>query len=101
MYHHSVIVVLVWSWLQARWTIHLVGLLLNTLVHVFMYYYFSLAALGVKVWWKKVRVFFFFPIICKINQVSLTYPLLLVSYHRAVDPICDRVLFHFCMVRFG
>lgn len=54
MYHHSVIVLLVWSWLESRWTTHLVGVLLNTLVHIFMYYYFSLAALGYTVWWKKV-----------------------------------------------
>ena len=27
--------------------------LINTLVHVFMYYYFAIAALGKTVWWKK------------------------------------------------
>ena len=32
-----------------------IGIVLNTLVHVFMYYYFSLAALGKTVWWKSVR----------------------------------------------
>ena len=32
-----------------------IGLLANTVVHVFMYYYFALSALGINVWWKKVR----------------------------------------------
>lgn len=52
MYHHFIIVLLCWSWLEDGWTLHWVGITLNTLVHVFMYYYFSLAALGYSVWWK-------------------------------------------------
>ena len=83
MYHHTVIVLLCWSWLEAGWPLHWyplalrcssmcftptmlppgslissalcrIGVMLNTLVHVFMYYYFSLAALGGTVWWKSV-----------------------------------------------
>ena len=69
MYHHTIIVVLCWSWLYAGWSLHWcgsakarpaadarrIGLLANTVVHVFMYYYFALSALGINVWWKKVR----------------------------------------------
>ena len=53
MYHHSVIVLLCYAWLHSQWTVHVVGVFLNTLVHVFMYYYFALAAVGKQVWWKK------------------------------------------------
>lgn len=54
MYHHSVVVLLVWSWLDAGWTIHWWGVLANTLVHIWMYYYFAQTALGYKPWWKAV-----------------------------------------------
>ncbi len=33
--------------------LHWVAVVANATVHVFMYYYFSLSALGVNVWWKK------------------------------------------------
>ena len=54
MYHHSIIIVLCYVWLDSAWPLHWWVVLANTLVHVFMYYYFSLAALGRSVWWKKV-----------------------------------------------
>ena len=55
MYHHTIIVLLCYSWLEASWSLHWWALVVNTLVHQFMYYYFSLSALGYNVWWKKVK----------------------------------------------
>jgi fatty acid elongase 3 len=52
-YHHSVIVGLCWIWLENGWSVCWWGIWCNSLVHVFMYYYFSISALGRSVWWKK------------------------------------------------
>ena len=54
MYHHFIVVILCWVLLDSGWPLHWVAVVANTTVHVFMYYYFSLSALGVNVWWKKV-----------------------------------------------
>eukprot|EP00730_Choanoeca_flexa_P014069 TRINITY_DN6015_c0_g1_i1.p1 TRINITY_DN6015_c0_g1~~TRINITY_DN6015_c0_g1_i1.p1 ORF type:complete len:327 (+),score=64.22 TRINITY_DN6015_c0_g1_i1:59-982(+) len=53
MYHHSSIVFLCWSWLEARWSLAWYGMFFNTLVHTFMYYYFKCQAKGIRVWWKQ------------------------------------------------
>eukprot|EP00053_Salpingoeca_punica_P019621 m.200177 g.200177 ORF g.200177 m.200177 type:complete len:303 (+) comp17691_c0_seq1:14-922(+) len=53
MYHHGIIIVLTWTWMEGGWTTQWWGAVCNTLVHVFMYYYFALAAMGKTVWWKK------------------------------------------------
>eukprot|EP01046_Picozoa_sp_COSAG06_P001728 COSAG06_NODE_58_length_27483_cov_37.992989_11_plen_334_part_00 len=53
MYHHASIVMLCWSWLQGGWTLHWYGMVCNTTVHTFMYYYFAQQTLKRRVWWKK------------------------------------------------
>jgi fatty acid elongase 3 len=53
MYHHASIVMLCWSWLQGGWTLHWYGMVCNTTVHTFMYYYFAMQTLKKEVWWKK------------------------------------------------
>jgi fatty acid elongase 3 len=53
MYHHASIVMLCWSWLNGGWTLHWYGMVCNTTVHTFMYYYFAQQTLKRRVWWKK------------------------------------------------
>eukprot|EP00049_Salpingoeca_infusionum_P019205 m.360780 g.360780 ORF g.360780 m.360780 type:complete len:311 (-) comp19164_c0_seq1:256-1188(-) len=53
MYHHGIVAFLVWTWMEADWLLAWLGLIANTLVHTFMYYYFGCQALGIKIWWKK------------------------------------------------
>jgi len=42
-----------WIWINANYTIAWWGVTTNTLVHVFMYYYYFVSTLNVHPWWKK------------------------------------------------
>jgi len=53
VYHHSIIVVLSWSWLQGDWPLCWWGIAFNTLIHIIMYYYYAASIWGYKFWWKK------------------------------------------------
>ncbi|KAI9332286.1 GNS1/SUR4 family-domain-containing protein [Zopfochytrium polystomum] len=52
-YHHAIVILMVWSWLEFGVTFSSLGMLANTLVHVFMYYYYYASSLGQNVWFKK------------------------------------------------
>jgi len=53
VYHHWVTMLLVWICLETAIPVQWSAQILNTLVHVFMYYYYSMATLKINVWWKK------------------------------------------------
>ncbi|KNC48302.1 GNS1/SUR4 family protein [Thecamonas trahens ATCC 50062] len=54
VYHHCVVIAMVWMWLQGGSVLAFgLGAGFNTLVHVFMYYYYMQRSLGNKVWFKK------------------------------------------------
>jgi len=53
VYHHCVIVILSWSWLQGEWPLCWWGIAFNTLIHVIMYYYYAASIWGYKPWWKR------------------------------------------------
>jgi len=53
VYHHWVTMLLVWLCLECAIPIQWSAQILNTLVHVFMYYYYSMATLKIRVWWKR------------------------------------------------
>jgi fatty acid elongase 3 len=53
-YHHSIVILLTWSWMDGKLSFGVFGLLLNTLVHVFMYWYYFAASLGWNVWFKVI-----------------------------------------------
>ena len=46
VYHHAVVLLMAWSWLEYRQTLQFGGLLFNTAVHVLMYYYYFRRVLG-------------------------------------------------------
>ena len=52
-FHHVSVMYLVWSWMDSGYTQSWVGVALNTCVHVFMYYYFSVATFGHRPWWRR------------------------------------------------
>ncbi|KAF2074078.1 hypothetical protein CYY_004607 [Polysphondylium violaceum] len=54
IWHHSIVVLIVWTWLPEGVAYGSVGLFANTLVHIFMYYYFFRTSLNpsVRIWWK-------------------------------------------------
>ncbi|EKX51520.1 hypothetical protein GUITHDRAFT_66090 [Guillardia theta CCMP2712] len=51
-YHHAATLFLCWIQLDQHSTVQWVPITINLLVHVFMYYYYTLAALKIPVWWK-------------------------------------------------
>lgn len=54
VWHHASIGPLSLSWLIGDWPLSWIGALLNTVIHVFMYYYYFASALyGFNPWWKK------------------------------------------------
>lgn len=53
VYHHAIMLYISWIWIGANYTVAWWGVMTNTLVHVFMYYYYFVATLGVHPWWKR------------------------------------------------
>ncbi|PIN15241.1 Fatty acyl-CoA elongase/Polyunsaturated fatty acid specific elongation enzyme [Handroanthus impetiginosus] len=54
VYHHAMVLVMCYLWLAAPQTLFPVGLVTNSAVHVLMYSYYLLAALGFRPRWKKL-----------------------------------------------
>lgn len=52
-YHHAIVIAMTWSWLHYTINFACLGMLANTLVHIFMYYYYFCSSLGYSVWYKK------------------------------------------------
>jgi len=52
-YHHSATLWLTYTQIAGRSTVQWIPITLNLAVHVLMYYYFFMTALGRQVWWKK------------------------------------------------
>jgi hypothetical protein len=51
-YHHGLVLLMSWMWLEHAPSLRFVGLLFNALVHVVMYYYFYLKSRNIEPWWK-------------------------------------------------
>lgn len=52
-YHHAATLVLTWVQLNEHSGCQWVPIVINLWVHVFMYYYYAMSALRIRVWWKK------------------------------------------------
>jgi len=52
VYHHAVVLLMAWCWVEYVQSLSFIGLLFNTSVHVVMYYYYFRRVLGWPVWWK-------------------------------------------------
>jgi len=52
-YHHAATLVLTWSQLREHSTVQWMPIGINLFVHIVMYYYYAVSAVGIRVWWKK------------------------------------------------
>ena len=53
VYHHSATLFLCWTQMYYESCMQWVLIVINLLIHVFMYYYYAATAHGIKVWWKE------------------------------------------------
>ncbi|KAL3634288.1 hypothetical protein CASFOL_021342 [Castilleja foliolosa] len=67
VYHHAAVVVMCYMWLAAAQTLFPVGLITNSAVHVVMYAYYLLSALGFRPPWKRAVTD------CQITQFLFGY----------------------------
>ena len=65
-------IIMVWFWIEYKYTLVWWGMLCNTFVHTLMYYYYwiTLVYPGIKIWWKKyltqLQIFQFFSVFVMI-----------------------------------
>jgi hypothetical protein len=52
-YHHALVLVMSWAWLEYSPSLRYGGLLFNVFVHVIMYYYFYLKSINIEPSWKR------------------------------------------------
>jgi len=53
VYHHAATLVLCWSQMRAQSCLQWAVIIINLFVHIVMYLYYALHALGIDVWWKR------------------------------------------------
>ena len=53
IYHHAATLVLCWSQMWAQSCIQWLPIVINLMVHIIMYAYYTLHALGQDIWWKR------------------------------------------------
>ncbi|KAK9823087.1 hypothetical protein WJX72_000106 [[Myrmecia] bisecta] len=54
VFHHSVVVPMAFLWLEAAQSLQQIALLINTGIHVVMYYYYFLCSIDIRPSWKKL-----------------------------------------------
>ena len=52
VFHHAVVLFMVYFWMDQQQSLQFIGLLFNTAVHVVMYCYYTMRAYGITPWWK-------------------------------------------------
>lgn len=52
-YHHGATLILTWNQMMEHSAPQWVPIVINLWVHVIMYYYYAMAALRIRIWWKK------------------------------------------------
>ncbi|ESQ49396.1 hypothetical protein EUTSA_v10021249mg [Eutrema salsugineum] len=67
VYHHATVVVMCYLWLRTRQSMFPVGLVMNSTVHVIMYGYYFLCAVGYRPTWKRLVTD------CQIVQFILSF----------------------------
>ncbi|XP_055823900.1 elongation of fatty acids protein 3-like [Solanum dulcamara] len=87
VYHHTIVTVLAYIGLQFSQSMLGVALIVNASIHVLMYAYYFLSAIGKKPWWKKVVTN------CQIVQFMIGFLLsaLMLYYHFTTEFGCTGV----------
>eukprot|EP01118_Nematostelium_gracile_P018555 TRINITY_DN826_c0_g1_i4.p1 TRINITY_DN826_c0_g1~~TRINITY_DN826_c0_g1_i4.p1 ORF type:complete len:187 (+),score=15.11 TRINITY_DN826_c0_g1_i4:109-669(+) len=78
VYHHAIVIAMVWLWIDRRLVYTWVGMQFNTAIHVLMYYYYACSSLGIEIWWKKYITQI--QIIQFISSFILSFPYIYYSY---------------------
>lgn len=52
VYHHCIVALMVWLWIDQKLIFASLGVCFNTFVHVIMYYFYYVSIMGQRVWWK-------------------------------------------------
>jgi len=58
VYHHCITIVLIWAMLRYQVAVTWISTVANVTVHIPMYYYYGISAMGKTVWWKKYITMF-------------------------------------------
>lgn len=73
VYHHSLVIIMSWAWINSQAAPQFLGIILNTAVHVVMYYYFYLKSQGITPKWKNyVTSFQIIQFICSVIIIGIT-----------------------------
>ncbi|KAJ4717053.1 elongation of fatty acids protein 3-like [Melia azedarach] len=77
VYHHATVVVMCYLWLQTSQSLFPIALVTNASVHVIMYYYYLLCAMGIRPKWKRLVTD------CQIVQFVFSFVVsgLMLHYH--------------------
>ncbi|PIN20054.1 Fatty acyl-CoA elongase/Polyunsaturated fatty acid specific elongation enzyme [Handroanthus impetiginosus] len=86
VYHHAVVLVMCYVWIETAQSLFPVALVTNATVHVVMYAYYLLCAVGIRPWWKRFVTDF------QIIQFVFSF---LISgwmlYHHFSGPGCEGI----------
>lgn len=73
VYHHSLVILMSWAWINSQAAPQFCGVIMNTAVHVVMYYYFYLKSQGITPKWKNyVTTFQIIQFVLSIVVVAIT-----------------------------
>ena len=73
VYHHSLVILMSWAWINSQAAPQFCGIIMNTAVHVVMYYYFYLKSQGITPKWKNyVTSFQIIQFVISIIVVGIT-----------------------------
>jgi len=83
VFHHFIVPILFWSYMDTQTPSQVILVLANTLVHTFMYYYYLMCELKVNVWWKEYLTML--QIIQFMCDILASYPHLILKYVWKMD----------------
>lgn len=91
-YHHSLVILMSWAWIEYQASTQFIGIAFNTAVHVIMYYYYYLKSIGITPKWKSY--------VTKFQIVQFMFSLLVITicYYYAISRylINDTVKYPMC-----
>eukprot|EP00960_Hanusia_phi_P033016 750196-Hanusia_phi.AAC.2 len=88
-YHHAATLFLCWIQMDQHSTVQWVPIAINLLVHVFMYYYYTLAALKIPVWWKMY--------LTQLQIVQFVIDIAACEFMFALLFVCSYNIRHLCL----
>mmetsp|Transcript_5916 Transcript_5916/g.8821 ORF Transcript_5916/g.8821 Transcript_5916/m.8821 type:complete len:256 (-) Transcript_5916:2167-2934(-) len=89
VYHHSIVILNTWFWLESAASMQFIGVLFNTAVHVVMYYYYYLRSIGIVPKWKNfVTTFQIVQFITSALSFLITLSLVLLRRNGDLNDQC-------------